>query len=72
MDRRDRLDVLTVIVEARPEAAGAAARDAQAKELVHHVKSMVGVSISVRVVDPGAVERSEGKAKRVLDLRARS
>jgi phenylacetate-CoA ligase len=72
VDRRDRMDVLTAIVEARPGAAGAAERAAEAEALAHHVKSTVGVSILVRVVDPGAVKRSEGKAKRVLDLRARS
>jgi phenylacetate-CoA ligase len=72
LNKRDRMDVLTVVVEARPEAADEAARAAQAKELTHHVKSMVGVSVLVRVVDPGAVKRSEGKAKRVLDLRPRA
>ena len=40
-----------------------------AQELTHHVKSVIGVTIAVRVVDPGAVERSQGKAKRVVDLR---
>ncbi len=72
LDKRDRMDVMTVVVEARSEAAGEAERAAHAEALVHHVKSMVGVSVSVRVVDPGAVKRSEGKAKRVLDLRPRS
>jgi phenylacetate-CoA ligase len=72
LNKQDRMDVMTVIVEARPEAADEATRAIQAKELVHHVKSMVGVSVFVRVVDPGAVKRSEGKAKRVLDLRPRS
>jgi len=72
LNKRDRMDVLTVVVEARPEAADEAARAVQAKELTHHVKSMVGVSVLVRVVDPGAVKRSEGKAKRVLDLRPRA
>ncbi len=71
LNKRDRMDILTVVVEARPEAADQAARAVQAKELAHHVKSMVGVSVFVRVVDPGAVKRSEGKAKRVLDLRPR-
>ena len=37
--------------------------------LAHHIKSVVGVTAGVRVVDPGAVERSQGKAKRVVDLR---
>jgi phenylacetate-CoA ligase len=69
LDRRDRTDILTVVVEARAEAAGAAERDAQAAALGHRVKSTVGVSVFVRVVDPGGVKRSEGKAKRVLDLR---
>ncbi len=72
LNKQDRMDVMTVIVEARPEAADEATRALQAKELMHHVKSMVGVSVFVRVVDPGAVKRSEGKAKRVLDLRPRS
>jgi phenylacetate-CoA ligase len=71
LDRRDRTDILTVVVEARPEAAGAFERDTQAAALVQRVKSMIGVSVFVRVLDPGGVKRSEGKAKRVLDLRPR-
>jgi phenylacetate-CoA ligase len=70
LDRRDRTEILTVIVEARAEVAGATERDAQAAALGHRVKSIVGVSVLVRVVDPGGVKRSEGKAKRVVDLRA--
>ena len=72
IERRDRLDVLTAIVEARPDAADAAERAAQAEALAHRVKETVGVSIFVKVVDPGAVKRSEGKAKRVSDLRPRA
>jgi phenylacetate-CoA ligase len=33
------------------------------------VKSYVGVSVRVEVCDPGAVERSAGKATRVIDRR---
>jgi phenylacetate-CoA ligase len=72
IERRDRLDVMTAIVEARPEAAGAAERAAQAEALANRVKAIVGVSIAVRVLDPGGVKRSEGKAKRVVDLRPRA
>ena len=72
IERRDRLDVLTAIVEARPEAAAAEERAAQAEALAYRVKAVVGVSILVKVVDPGAVKRSEGKAKRVSDLRPRA
>lgn len=56
-------------VEAMPHAADAGARAASARELAHHVKSVVGVSTKVMVGDPDSVERSAGKAKRVVDNR---
>jgi phenylacetate-CoA ligase len=46
-------------------------RTQQSKELIHHVKAVVGVTVRVNVVDPGAIDRSLGKAKRVLDMRPR-
>ena len=68
--RRDGpLDELTVLVEGRPEAAAAAVREAAAAELRHHIKSRIGVSVAVRVTEPGSIERSMGKAKRIVDLR---
>jgi phenylacetate-CoA ligase len=68
--RRDgRLDTLDVVAEARPEAAGEAARAAVARELQHHVKERFGVTATVRVQPPGSLERSLGKAKRIIDLR---
>ena len=51
------------------EADDAAARTASAKELAHHVKSVVGVSTKVEMHEPDGVQRSEGKAKRVVDNR---
>ncbi len=68
---RDRLDTMTVRVEARPETASPEARAAEAKALAHHVKAIVGVSVAVKVEEPGAIERSGGKAKRVIDNRNR-
>ena len=53
------LDHLTVVVEGERAAAA---------QLQHHIKSYVGISAEVRV---GAVERSIGKAKRVIDKRAK-
>ena len=35
--------------------------------LTHHIKGNVGVSVKVIVHDPGQIERSMGKAKRVID-----
>ena len=71
LGRDGRLDTMSVLVEARPDAVDAAMRAQQAKELVHHVKAVIGVSVRVSVVDPGAIDRSLGKAKRVLDMRPR-
>ena len=67
--RHERLDAMTVVVEARRHATEDAEREMAAHALAHHVKSVVGVTVAVRVVDPGALERSQGKAKRVVDLR---
>jgi phenylacetate-CoA ligase len=70
--REGRLDELDVIVEARADAAaplGEADRAAEARTLEHNIKSLIGVSTRVKVVEPGKVERSQGKAKRVIDLR---
>ncbi len=71
LSRPHRLDELTVRVEARPDAAGAAERRARRpSELARLVKHTIGVTVDVDVVEPGAIERSMGKAKRVVDLRA--
>jgi phenylacetate-CoA ligase len=69
LSRCERMDMMTVVVEARAHEANAEAREAGANELIHHVKSVIGVTVGVRVMDPGGVERSQGKARRVVDLR---
>jgi len=70
--REGYLDSLTVHVEWPPGgAADAEARDAAARDLAHHVKSSVGISVRVQVADAGALERSVGKARRVIDRRGR-
>ncbi len=72
LSRAGRLDEMTILVEARPNAAADDARAASGAELAHHVKSAMGVTAKVEVREPGQVERSLGKAKRVVDLRAES
>jgi len=70
--RDDRhLDQVNVLVEMKPELdqAGEAARTAAAKDLQHHIKSLVGITAHVKVLPAGSVERSAGKAKRVIDKR---
>jgi phenylacetate-CoA ligase len=69
--RRDgRLDDLTVVSEVQPDILDQAAkRDQVAAAVCARIKDLVGVSAAVRLVDPGTIERSLGKAKRVVDLR---
>ncbi|HET7192326.1 MAG TPA: phenylacetate--CoA ligase PaaK [Pseudolabrys sp.] len=69
--RVERLDEITVVVESRA-AADAAALAACDRDLAHHIKESIGVTATVRAVKPGSVERSLGKAKRVIDLRSRN
>jgi phenylacetate-CoA ligase len=66
--RPKNLDELTVLVE---RAAGVGGTDGEAAgaQLGHHIKSLIGVSAEVRVVQSGGIERSIGKAKRVVDKR---
>lgn len=71
LTRDGRMDRMTVQVEAAGAGADAAARDAAARELAHHIKSVVGVTAAVVVNEPGGVERSAGKARRVVDKRPR-
>ncbi len=72
LTREGPLDCLTVRVETRPGLAPEAdeARGA-ARELQHDVKTFVGTSIEVVLLHEGGVERSQGKARRVIDQRPR-
>ncbi|MEW9614032.1 phenylacetate--CoA ligase PaaK [Shinella sp. S4-D37] len=69
LTRAGRMDNMTVHVECTLEAADEEARTGSARELAHHIKSVVGVSTKILVHEPGGVARSEGKAKRVVDNR---
>jgi len=74
--RRDGpLDALDVLVETRPELAGTLKEDRHAilaRKAEHLIKNFVGVTATVRVVEPGTIERSQGKAKRVIDRRPKA
>ncbi|HEY3533196.1 MAG TPA: phenylacetate--CoA ligase PaaK [Casimicrobiaceae bacterium] len=66
--RPSNLDEMTVLVERAPSAGGADA-DAAGQRLATRVKNLIGVSCGVRVLASGGIERSLGKAKRVVDKR---
>ncbi len=67
--REQRLDVVRLLVEARPSHADEASRAAQAAALAAHIRNNIGVGVEIVVGDPGNIERSAGKARRVVDLR---
>jgi phenylacetate-CoA ligase len=69
LGRADRMDTLTVNVEALPGTAAEDERIELAAELQKLIKNNIGVSSTVHVVEPEAIERSMGKAKRIIDNR---
>ena len=70
IERDGHLDRVTLHVEwARAAPAGIPAEEAAASALAHHVKSSVGISVRVRIGTAGSLERSSGKARRVIDHR---
>jgi len=69
LTRPGRMDELTVRVEAASAASTPEQRSAMARELATRVKHRVGVTLGVEVLDPQALERSLGKAKRISDQR---
>lgn len=70
LTRQGPMDDLTVVVETR---AGLAPESEEAQEasrqLQHDIKVFVGSTVLVQLKPEGGVERSQGKAKRVLDKR---
>jgi phenylacetate-CoA ligase len=69
LTRPGRLDELCVRVEAREHEVD---RAAAAERLAAGVKERFGVTVTVDVLDPGGLERSQGKAQRILDMRGDS
>ncbi len=72
IDREGPLDTLTVRVEAKsPDHSSGSEAAGEHVTLEHAIKSLIGVSCRVRIEAAGAIERSVGKARRVIDRRPR-
>lgn len=69
LTRPGRMDELTVRVEASTEGLPEPQRQTLARELQSRVKHRVGVTIRAEVLEPHALERSRGKARRIDDQR---
>ena len=72
LTREGRMDEMEVLVEARPETDSAANRAQASSQLAQRIKDNIGVTAAVRVIDANAIERSLGKAKRIIDKRPKT
>ncbi|MGN6406156.1 MAG: phenylacetate--CoA ligase, partial [Sinomonas sp.] len=69
--RPNRMDELTVKIEPR-EGTTAEQRAAAGAILRQQIKIHIGSSCRIDVVEPGSLERSNGKLRRIYDLRTKS
>ena len=71
VDRENNLDVLTVMVEVDEKYFSDEIRrlDGLKAKVGAVLKQALGVSVRVKLVEPKTIQRSEGKAKRVIDNR---
>ncbi|MDY0361494.1 MAG: phenylacetate--CoA ligase [Desulforegulaceae bacterium] len=71
VDRKDSLDILSVKVEVNEDIFSDEVKILQnlEKKISHNVKETLGVSVKVKLVEPKSIQRSEGKAVRVIDRR---
>jgi phenylacetate-CoA ligase len=70
--RTGRMDDVTVHVEARSDALDPTLLDAEAKLTTARIKDRVGLTVELAIEPPGTIERSLGKARRVIDRRPKS
>jgi phenylacetate-CoA ligase len=71
VDRVNNTDQIELHVEARPESYSdnMSAMVELNKKISHRLNSVLGISVKVKIVEPRSLERSQGKAKRVIDNR---
>jgi phenylacetate-CoA ligase len=71
VDREENLDVLTVLVELGERTFSDEVKQLQnlERKIAKNIKEYLGVSAKVKLVEAKTIERSEGKAKRVIDNR---
>jgi phenylacetate-CoA ligase len=80
LTRDNRLDELDVQVEAATSLVAAPTTRAAQEEahgplrekLAHLMKSLIGITAKITVTEPGSIERSQGKARRVIDKRPKA
>ena len=71
VDRKNNLDTLEVWVEVDGEYFSDEIRKLEglSRNIQQNIESILGISVKVKLVEPKTIERSEGKAVRVIDKR---
>jgi phenylacetate-CoA ligase len=72
LTREGPMDDLKVLIETKPGVSPESIEArAAAKQLQHEIKVYIGSSVAIELKAEGGIERSQGKAKRVVDLRGK-
>ena len=71
VDRENNLDIIEIQVEIEEEFFSDEVKELEGlrQRIKANIASTLGISASIRLVEPGTIERSMGKAKRVIDKR---
>ncbi len=71
VDRVNNLDVLEIWVEVEDQFFSDEIKQLEGirKKIQHNIESVLGINATIKLVEPKTIERSEGKAKRVIDKR---
>jgi phenylacetate-CoA ligase len=71
IEREHNLDLLTVMVEVNQKVFSDEIKGLEESErkIQKEIENVLGISVRVKLVEPLTVERSEGKAKRIIDKR---
>ncbi len=71
VDRENNLDTLEIRVEIEEQFFSDEVKELEGlrKRIKANISSILGISATIRLVEPGTIERSMGKAQRVIDNR---
>lgn len=71
IEREGSLDVLHLLVEVQEQFFSDEIRQLESlrKKITANIQNILGISVNVKLVEPKSIERSTGKAKRVIDNR---
>ncbi len=71
VDRKDNLDTLEIQVEITPQLFSDEVKKLEdiERKIAKEIASTLGISARIKLVEPKTIQRSEGKAKRVIDKR---